>query len=65
MEDLAPRKADGKEFYVDKIGWPFIWTEFSKKGYITGYNEDMWYSTFDYLEKGFYNTVRVAIYLSG
>ena len=40
---------------------PFIWDNFIDVNYITGYMEDLYLSTFNYLKKGFSKQVRVGI----
>jgi len=57
LEELKPFKVGDKSFYLDRLDWPYIWKEYSQKDYITGYSEDMWYSTFEYMKKGFYGNV--------
>lgn len=49
------------EQYLDD--WPFIWYNYSKGNYITGFLEDSTYSTFNYLKKGFNTTVGPSAYV--
>ena len=55
VKDLFPNERDKRRSYFDSL--PLVWKNFSQNSYITGYAEDTYYTTFNYMKKGFRSQV--------
>ena len=55
LDEMFRNERGMDESYFDEL--PLLWKNFSQNSFITGYSEDRFYTTFNYLKKGFKSQV--------